>query len=138
MPTYVLTKLAEALNEHFQKSISGARILILGLAYKRDVDDMRESPSFVLIERLEKAGALVDYHDPFIPVVPHSREHDELSGRKSVDVTERSLATYDAVMIVTDHTPVDYQMVSRHAQLNIDPRNKSFRGEDTKAIIVKA
>ncbi len=138
MPNYVITKLTEALNDEFSRSVKGSRILILGIAYKKDVDDMRESPSLVLIEKLEAAGAVVDFHDPFIPVVPHSREHDALSGRESVDLTPEALETYNAVLLSTDHTSVDYQMVSKHAPLIIDTRNKAYRGADAKALIIKA
>lgn len=138
MPSFVMAKLADALNDHFEKSVKGSRILILGIAYKRNVDDMRESPSLVLIERLEAAGAEVDFHDPFIPTVPHTREHDNLSGRQSVDLTAETLQSYDAVMIVTDHTPVDYELVSKRARLVIDTRNKAYTGTDAKAIIIKA
>ncbi|PCJ69271.1 MAG: UDP-N-acetyl-D-glucosamine dehydrogenase [Rhodobiaceae bacterium] len=138
MPSFVMTKLTDALNDNFERSIKGSRVLILGIAYKRDVDDMRESPSLVLIERLETAGAKVDFHDPFIPTVPHTREHDNLSGRQSVELTADALESYDAVMIVTDHTPVDYKLVSQHARLLIDTRNKAYRGADAKAVIIKA
>ncbi|MEQ9208959.1 MAG: UDP binding domain-containing protein, partial [Pseudomonadales bacterium] len=134
----VLKKLAEALNDNFSRSVKGSRILILGIAYKKDVDDMRESPSLVLIERLEEAGALVDFHDPFIPLVPHTREHDALSGRASVDLSPEMLESYDAVLLSTDHTPVDYKMISMNAPLIIDTRNKAYRGPDAKAVIVKA
>lgn len=138
MPNYVVTKLAEALNNHFERSIKGSRILILGIAYKKNVDDMRESPSLVLIEKLEAAGAKVDFHDPFIPVVPHTREHNHLAGRESVELTSETLQTYHAVLIATDHTPVDYKLVSRQAALVIDTRNKAYRGPDAKATIIKA
>ncbi len=138
MPSYVMTKLSDALNDHFERSVKGSRVLILGIAYKRDVDDMRESPSLVLIERLEAAGAKVDFHDPFIPIVPHTREHDNLSGRRSVELTEDLLSTTDAVLILTDHTPVDYQLVSKFAPLIVDTRNKAYRGDDARAVIVKA
>ncbi len=138
MPNYVLRKLADALNDNFSRSVKGSRILILGIAYKKDVDDMRESPSLVLIERLEEAGAIVDFHDPFIPSVPHTREHDALSGRASVDLTPETLQSYDAVLLSTDHTPVDYKMISMNAPLIIDTRNKAYRGSDAKAVIIKA
>lgn len=138
MPSYVMTKLSNALNDHFERSVKGSRILILGIAYKKDVDDMRESPSLVLIERLEAAGANVEFHDPFIPVVPHTREHDNLSGRKSVDLTEKVLSEVDAVLILTDHTPVDYELVSKCAPLIIDTRNKAYKGDATRALVIKA
>ncbi len=138
MPNYVIAKLSQALNDHFERSVKGSRILILGIAYKKDVDDMRESPSLVLMERLEVAGAKVDFHDPFIPVIPHTREHDNLSGRKSVGLTEETVGTYDAVLIATDHSTVDYALVSRHAPLIVDTRNRAYTGADAKAVIIKA
>jgi len=138
MPNYVFVKLAEGLNDHFERSVKGAHILMLGIAYKKDVDDMRESPSLVLIEKLESAGAKVDFHDPFIPTIPHTREHDHLAGRKSVGLSGEALKEYDAVLIATDHSSVDYKLVSQHARLIIDTRNKAYRGATAKAIIVKA
>ncbi len=138
MPSYVVSRLSEALNEHFEKSVKGSKILILGIAYKKDVDDMRESPSLVLIERLEAAGAKVEFYDPFIPVIPHTREHDNLSGRKSVELSAKVVEGFDAVLISTDHTDVDYQLVSQKARLVIDTRNRAYRGADANAIIVKA
>ncbi len=138
MPNYVISKLAQALNDHFSRSVKGSRILTLGIAYKKDIDDMRESPSLVLIERLEAAGAIVDFHDPFIPEIPHTREHDHLAERRSVALTPDLLKGYHAVLIATDHSTVDYEMVSQHAPLIVDTRNKAHRGDGLNAIIVKA
>jgi len=138
MPNYVISKLTQALNDHFSKSVKGSRILTLGIAYKKDIDDMRESPSLVLIEKLEAAGAIVDFHDPHIPEIPHTREHDHLAGRRSVELTPALLHACDAVLIATDHSSTDYEMVSRHAPLIVDTRNKAHRGNGTDAIIVKA
>ena len=87
MPEYVVAKLAEALDHHAARGLNKARILMVGIAYKKNVDDMRESPSLTLIELLEKRGSIVDFHDPYVPVIPHTREHDELSGRTSVDLS---------------------------------------------------
>lgn len=138
MPSYVVARMSEALNDHFERSVKGSKILILGIAYKKDVDDMRESPSLVLIERLEAAGAHVEFYDPFIPVIPHTREHDNLSGRSSVELTSEVIESFDAVLISTDHTDVDYELVSKQARLVIDTRNRAYRGPDANAIIVKA
>ena len=98
MPDYVISRVADALNDQ-GKAIRGSRILIVGLAYKANVDDMRESPSLILIEKLEARGAKVEYNDPYVPIVPHTREHDHLAGRKSQPIT----AEYDCIVIATAH-----------------------------------
>ena len=98
MPDYVISRVADALNDQ-GKAIRGSRILIVGLAYKANVDDMRESPSLILIEKLESRGAKVEYNDPYVPIVPHTREHDHLAGRKSQPIT----AEYDCIVIATAH-----------------------------------
>ena len=98
MPDYVISRVADALNDQ-GKAIRGSRILIVGLAYKANVDDMRESPSLILIEKLEARGAKVEYNDPYVPIVPHTREHDYLAGRKSQPIT----AEYDCIVIATAH-----------------------------------
>jgi UDP-N-acetyl-D-glucosamine dehydrogenase len=102
MPDYVVNRVAEALNDN-GKSVKGSRILVVGLAYKANVDDMRESPSLVLIEKLEAKGAKVDYNDPYVPVIPHTREHDHLSGRKSQPIANH----YDCIVIATAHQDYD-------------------------------
>jgi len=98
MPDYVISRVADALNDH-GKAIRGSRILIVGLAYKANVDDMRESPSLILIEKLEAKGAKVEYNDPYVPVVPHTREHDNLSGRTSKPIS----GDFDCLVIATAH-----------------------------------
>ena len=98
MPDYVISRVADALNDQ-GKAIRGSRILIVGLAYKANVDDMRESPSLILIEKLEVRGAKVEYNDPYVPIVPHTREHDHLAGRESLPIT----AEYDCIVIATAH-----------------------------------
>ena len=102
MPDYVISRVADALNDQ-GKAIRGSRILIVGLAYKANVDDMRESPSLILIEKLEARGAEVEYNDPYVPIVPHTREHDHLAGRKSQPIT----AEYDCIVIATAHQDYD-------------------------------
>jgi len=132
MPDYVVDKLIKALNER-GKSLKNARVLAMGIAYKRDVDDMRESPSVFVMERLRDLGADLGYHDPHVPVFPDMREHDfDLS---SVDLTPEILAGYDAVILLTDHNAFDYDMIRDHAPLIIDTRGK-FR--DPAAHIVRA
>ncbi|MEZ5832495.1 MAG: nucleotide sugar dehydrogenase [Dongiaceae bacterium] len=127
MPHYVVTRLGEELSDSQAKALRGARVLMIGLAYKKNVDDMRESPALILIKLLEKAGAKVTYHDPFIPAVKPSREHGDLTGRRSVPLTAKSLRGADAVLIVTDHDDVDYSMVAKHARLVLDTRNAMTR-----------
>ena len=120
MPKYVVTRLAEALNED-RKSVNGSRVLILGMAYKANVDDMRESPSFKLMELLEEAGAKVDYSDPHVPALPRTRKYH--FAKKSVPLTAASLARFDAVLISTAHEAFDYALVGRCAKLVVDSRN---------------
>ena len=95
----------------------------MGLAYKANVDDMRESPALRIIEMLEALGAEVSYHDPFIPVIPRTREHATLMGRRSVPLDPGSLSAADAVLICTDHTGVNYRAIGEHARLVVDTRN---------------
>lgn len=121
MPDYVVARVSEFLNEQ-GKPLRGARICLLGMAYKKDVDDPRESPSFVLLEKLLKRGAEVTYHDPHIPVLPKMRHH-QFPEMNSVELTPEFLQSQDAVLIATDHTNVDYEAVVRHAPLVIDTRN---------------
>jgi UDP-N-acetyl-D-glucosamine dehydrogenase len=138
MPRYVVERLTEALSRRSGKALRGARILMLGLAYKKNVDDMRESPALTLIEMLEALGAVVSYHDPFIPRVKPSREHGALANRRSVALTRARIASADAVLIVTDHDRIDYAEVARHAKLVIDTRNALGRAGIAGGKIVKA
>ena len=138
MPRYVITNLAEALSVHAKKSLNGAKVLLLGIAYKKNVDDMRESPSLRLWEILEEPGASVDFHDSYIPVVPKTREHMALAGRKGVDLTPAIVAQYDAVLIATDHDDVDYKMVVDHAKLVVDTRNACERHNVVSDKVVKS
>jgi UDP-N-acetyl-D-glucosamine dehydrogenase len=108
------------------------------VAYKKNLDDMRESPSLKLIELIEARGATVDYYDPLIPIIPMTREHAALSGRPSICLTPTALTAYDAVLIATDHDDVDYSLVVRHAKLVVDTRNVCERMGLPKATIVKA
>lgn len=120
MPDYVISRLNLAFNDR-QKSVSGSRILVLGLAYKPDVDDVRESPSFVLIEKLQDLGAHVDYNDPHVARTHKMRKHD--LGMQSVALTPESIAGYDAILVSTNHSVYDYQMIAKHAKLVVDTRN---------------
>ncbi len=121
MPRYVVERLQEALNER-RKPLKGSRILLMGLAYKKDIDDPRESPSFELIELLREAGAEVSYHDPHVPTAPRMRSWPNLPSLESVPLTEQVLDSVDAVLIATDHSAVDYDLVLAHAPLVIDTR----------------
>jgi UDP-N-acetyl-D-glucosamine dehydrogenase len=135
IPYYVVSKVLDALNEK-GKSIKGAKILILGVAYKKDVDDARESPALAIMDLLQKKGATLLYHDPYIPVLPPFRKyHFKL---KSSPLTERLLHRVDAVVVVTDHSRIDYKWVVRHAPLTIDTRNVTKSMKRWKKKIVKA
>ena len=103
------------------KAARDARVLVVGLAYKPDVDDTRESPSYELIERLREMGALVDYHDPHVPVAEPVRKHD--LGMRSVDLDAESIRSYDCVLISTNHSTVDYAMIASEARLVVDTRD---------------
>ncbi len=127
MPGYVIDCLRIGMDKHLRKGLNGSRILMLGIAYKKDVEDMRESPALIIFEKLQGFGAAVDYHDPYIPVIPHTREHDALTGIASVECNAKTLAGYDAVIIATDHTDVDYAMVVKHAKLVVDTRNATAK-----------
>ncbi len=123
MPKVVVDQMAEALNQAAGKGLKGSKVLVLGVAYKKNVDDMRESPSLVLIELIEGRGAVCDFHDPHIPVIPETREHAELAGRTSVAMDAKMLGSYDVVLVSTDHDQVDYGLIAEHARLIIDTRN---------------
>ena len=135
MPDYVIGKLREALDAQAGRGINGAKILMLGLAYKKDVDDLRESPSLFLLEKLEKAGAKVDFHDSHFPEIHKTREHAELAGRKSVSIDAKSLSSYDAVLIATEHSDVDFAEVVKHAKLVVDTRNATRNVADRTKIV---
>jgi len=121
MPYYVTGKLEEALRTR-KKALSGSKILVLGLAYKRDIDDPRESPSFKVIELLEQKGATVRWHDPFFPKLPPMRHYKHLKA-KPVELNEKTLRDHDAAVIVTDHTAYDYPWIVKHSPLVLDTRN---------------
>jgi len=135
MPQYVIAKLTEALNDA-RKPLKGSKILVLGLAYKKDVDDVRESPSLELIELLAERGAKVDYNDPHVPRTHKMREHDlKMSSKK---LSPKMLAGYDAVLISTDHSSYDYAFIVDHAQLVIDTRNATKSVRRGRGKIVRA
>jgi len=135
MPKHIINRLAEALNEK-KESIRGAKVLVLGLAYKKDVDDIRESPSIELIELLLARGASVDYNDPHVPRTPKQREHN--LGMTSKKLTAAVLRSYDCVLIATDHTAYDYDWIVRHAKLVVDTRNAAVNVKAPGGKVVKA
>jgi UDP-N-acetyl-D-glucosamine dehydrogenase len=123
MPRYVVDRLTNVIDQKKGIGLSSSRILVIGVAYKKDIDDMRESPALVIIELLKMRGGAVDYHDPHVPVIPTTRAHANLAGMRSVPLDAPSLARYDAVLIVTDHSAIDWQSVVNAAQLVVDTRN---------------
>jgi UDP-N-acetyl-D-glucosamine dehydrogenase len=122
MPAYVVRRVAEALASA-KKKLKGSRVLLLGIAYKANVDDDRESPSYVLWELLQAKGARVEYHDPHVPVIRPSREHAHFAGERSVALTPETIAAADVVLVATQHDAVDYSLVAKHARLVVDARN---------------
>jgi UDP-N-acetyl-D-glucosamine dehydrogenase len=135
MPHYVIEKTMEALNQQ-RKSLKGSKVLVLGLAYKKDIDDVRESPSIELIELLLERGAKVDYNDPYIPRTHKQRRHD--LGMTSRKLSAKMLASYDAVLISTDHSDYDYNWIVKNAKLVIDTRNATAKVRTSRSKIVKA
>ncbi|HSR71285.1 MAG TPA: nucleotide sugar dehydrogenase [Kiloniellales bacterium] len=138
MPNYVVGRLARALESGAGKTLSGAQILLLGMAYKKNVDDTRESPALVVMETLLAKGAEVDYHDPHVPLVPVTRAHPELAGRRSTALSPEAVAGYDALLLCTDHDAVDYASLAEHARLIVDTRNAFARRGLASPKIVKA
>ena len=135
MPDYVVHRTMEALNDK-RKSLNGSKILVLGLAYKKDIDDLRESPSIELIEKLHEKGAKVDYNDPYIPQTHKQRKHN--LGMKSKKLTEKMLAEYDVVLISTDHSDYDYNWIVENSQMVVDTRNATADVKKDRKKIVKA
>ncbi|MCG6121925.1 MAG: nucleotide sugar dehydrogenase [Microvirga sp.] len=138
MPYHVVGRLAEALDRRAGRGLSGARVLLIGIAYKKNVDDMRESPSLKLAELLEERGAVVAFHDPHIPVIPPTREHAELTGRRSIALDAEAIAGFDAVLIATDHDAVDYRALVDAAAIVVDTRNACQRAGVFSDKVVKA
>jgi len=122
MPLHVVNRTAEALNAR-RKPVNGSRVLIVGLAYKPNVDDERESPSYVLMNLLQERGAAVAYYDPYVPVVRPTREHPHWAGTRSVNWDRATLESYDAVIIATNHQVVNYQELADWAPCIVDTRN---------------
>ncbi|HEY9216494.1 MAG TPA: nucleotide sugar dehydrogenase, partial [Phenylobacterium sp.] len=127
MPRRVVSHVSEALSAKLGKAVRGSRVLVLGLAYKKNVDDMRESPSLEIIARLRDRGATVDYYDPFIPHALDMPEHPEVAGMSSIAWSAEALAAYDCAVICTDHDAVDYEALANAVPLIVDTRNATAR-----------
>jgi UDP-N-acetyl-D-glucosamine dehydrogenase len=134
MPYNVVDALAAALNDR-EKSIKGSKVLLLGVAYKKDVDDLRESPSLKLLELLTQRGAVMDYNDPYFPAL-HKMRHYDFSHLRSVDLSPARLAGYDCVLIATDHSSYDYEAIVGGAKLVIDTRNATRRVKNGREKVV--
>ena len=122
MPEFVLHRVADALNQQ-RKAVNGSRVLVLGLAYKPDVDDERQSPSYTLMNLLMERGAAVEYYDPYVPTIKPTREHSHLAGKNSVVWDRKTIASFDVVLIATNHTTVNYQELGEWARAIVDTRN---------------
>ena len=122
MPQYVVEQTSKALNTH-KKAVNGSKILLVGLAYKPNVDDMRESPTFELFHLLEELGADIAYYDPYIPTIPPTREHAHYTGKQSIEWNQETVAGFDAVLISTDHSDIDYAQLAEWSDCIIDTRN---------------
>jgi UDP-N-acetyl-D-glucosamine dehydrogenase len=135
MPAHVISKTADALNKR-GKCLKKAKVLVLGIAYKKDIDDVRESPALEIIEHLLEKGSKVYYNDPYIPKIPKVRKHD--LGLASTRLTAKFLRSMDAVIIVTDHSSYDYRWIVANAPLIVDTRNATKNVKKHKSRIVKA
>ncbi|MER8386777.1 nucleotide sugar dehydrogenase [Mesorhizobium sp. M0166] len=138
MPRHVVDELAKALDRRCGKALSRSRILIIGLAYKKNVPDIRESPSLRLIELIEEWGGRAEFHDPHVTEIPTTREHMAIKGRRSVELTEAALKDFDAVVVATDHDAIDYQAIADYARLIVDTRNVFGRLGLARETVVKA
>jgi UDP-N-acetyl-D-glucosamine dehydrogenase len=137
MPAFVVSKVADALNDA-GKPVKGSRVALLGMAYKKDIDDPRESPSFELMDRLLKKGARVTYNDPHVPALPKMRHWPHLGAMTSSPLTPEYLAAQDCVLIATDHTSYDYEFIVAHSRLVVDTRNATRDVKDGRERIVRA
>jgi UDP-N-acetyl-D-glucosamine dehydrogenase len=139
MPDHVVTLVADGLNDA-RKAVNGAKVLLLGVAYKKDIDDVRESPALSIIDRLRAKGAEVSYHDPFVADVRFDDSHTESHGEplRSIELSDDVLIKADCVVIVTDHSGIDYSRVTKLASLVVDTRNAlngNHRRESSAKII---
>ena len=125
------------MNDRLERPVKGSKVLIVGLAYKKNVDDMRESPSIHLIEKFRAKGATVEYYDPFVPKVPDTRGHEHIADMESVDWDAKSLATFDVAVIATNHDGVDYGPLLENVPLVVDTRNalRDVQGDFAKRVL---
>lgn len=134
MPHYVVEELAKALDKRLKVPLSVARILIVGIAYKKNVPDIRESASFTLMQLLDLRGADISYHDPLVPQIPKTREFSRYEGKASTPLTPDTVREFDAILIATDHDAIDYSIIARNAKMIVDTRNvmarKGFVGQN--------
>jgi UDP-N-acetyl-D-glucosamine dehydrogenase len=138
MPNRVVARFSELLDRQSRKALSGARVLIVGVAYKKNVDDTRESPALKIIDLIEARGAFCDFHDPWIECIPETREHPHLAGRRSVPLSHDLVSQKDAVLIVTDHDNIDYRALVDSAKLVVDTRNVCARVGAHASHVMKA
>ncbi|MDR1012566.1 MAG: nucleotide sugar dehydrogenase [Coxiellaceae bacterium] len=127
MPEYVIRHLQEELDKRFAIGMSKSSILLIGMAYKKNIDDIRESPALIIFEQLLSKKVNVDYYDPYIPMIPNTREHPILANVKSIKLNAKSLKKYDAVILCTDHDCIDYTLLVKRSKLLIDTRNATAR-----------
>lgn len=132
MPHYVIEQLGKAVDLYHGVSLSAARVLVIGAAYKKNVDDTRESPGLAIIKLLQARGAKVDYYDPYVAVIPKTREHPELAGKRSIAFDPTVIRSYEAVLIVTDHDVIDWMVLVDSARLIVDTRNATGRVRNSK------
>lgn len=138
MPRIVVQALVDALSARQAKAINGARILVLGAAYKKNVDDTRESPALHIMDMLQKMGAIISYYDPFVPQIPRTREYAHLAGIESIAFDAETLRGFDGVLIATDHTGVDYAQLVKWSKLVVDTRNATRNIREGRDKIVPA
>ncbi len=138
MPLHMVRRLGEALDEGFGKVLNGALILVIGVAYKKNVDDTRESPALRIMNLLRERGARVEYYDPYVPEIPLTRDHPDLAGLQSIDWSSEILGSYDAALICTDHDDVDYRELVARGRLIVDTRNATKLVDEGRERIVKA
>jgi UDP-N-acetyl-D-glucosamine dehydrogenase len=138
MPVRVVDKVMAALSEHSGRALKGARTLVIGVAYKKNVDDMRESPALKIMELLEKRGAVVNFHDPFVPEMLPTREHPKFTGQKSTPLSAASLAAIDVAVICADHDSIDYRLLADHCPLIVDTRNALASRSIAGGLVIKA
>ena len=139
MPHYVVEKIIAAVDKIHHKGLTACSVLLIGLSYKKNVDDIRESPSLKLMEILEARGVKsVDYHDPYVGMIRPTREHLSLAGRRSISLNQENISRYDVVVIATDHDDIDYPYLVQHAKLVVDTRNACARAGAASRKVVKA